>query len=184
MCSSDLAVVFVGTCTVARRKEIESIRRHPVAIWGEGWPKAWKWGSGHRVHPPVYGRKLARIYGTASVALNVLNAESLEGHNMRSFEVPASGGVMLARYTKAQAQFFPQGQGAMYYQRNVGPGEGIDAKIDELLADAALRARIRREGARLAAAHTYDLRVAEILQHAGLMDRENAVNFGIAATTK
>jgi spore maturation protein CgeB len=179
-CGCEHAVVFVGTCTAARLKEIESIRKHPVAIWGNGWPKAWGWGSGHRVHPPVYGRKLARIYGAAPVALNVLNAESLEGHNMRTFEVPASGGVMLARYTKAQAQFFPEREAAVYYKS----ASDIDAKIEELLADAALRARIRREAVRLAAAHTYDLRAAEILQHAGLMDRENAVNFGIAATTK
>lgn len=181
-CKREHDVVFVGTCTQARLKEIQSIRDYPVAIWGNGWPKLPR----HRVHAPVYGRELAQIYGAAKVALNVLNAESLEGHNMRTFEVPASGGVMLARYTKAQAEFFPEGQAAAYYRKDGGPGEGIDAKIDELLADATLRVRIRREGARLAAAHTYDVRAREILRHERLSGeqagRERAVNLGIAAS--
>ena len=51
----------------------------------------------HRVHPPVWGSAVGDIYSRAAVSLNVLNAENLGGPNMRTFEVPGSGGVMLAR---------------------------------------------------------------------------------------
>ena len=160
-CGSQHQVVFVGTCTRARRREIASVRKHSVAIWGNGWPKS---SLQHRVHPAVYAQAVARIHAAAEVSLNVLNAESLEGHNMRTFEVPASGGVMLARYTAAQDQLFPENEAAAYYRSP----EEIDAKIDWLLGDAALRQRIRGNAVRLAASQTYDHRAAEVLRYVGL----------------
>jgi spore maturation protein CgeB len=163
-CGSQHQVVFVGTCTRARRREIASVRKHSVAIWGNGWPSKWKSGRQHRVHPAIYAEAVARIHAAAAVSLNVLNAESLEGHNMRTFEVPASGGVMLARYTAAQDEIFPENEAAAYYRSP----EEIDAKIDWLLGDAALRERIRGNGVRLAASHTYDHRAAEVLRYVGL----------------
>jgi spore maturation protein CgeB len=163
-CSTRHRVVFVGTSTRARKKEIESIHRHSVAIWGDGWPGKWRPALAHRVHAPVYAESLARIHASADVSLNVLNAESLEGHNMRTFEVTASGGVMLARYTAAQAEFFPEDEAAVYYR---SPRE-LDAKLDLLLGDAALRERIRRNAVKLAAFQTYDHRAVEVLRFAGL----------------
>jgi len=164
LCGSPHRVVFVGTCTRARAKEIAGVRRHAVAIWGNGWPKQGAAGGKHRVHPAVYAEAVARIHASAEVSLNVLNAESLEGHNMRTFEVPASGGVMLARYTAAQNELFPENQAAAYYR---SPDE-MDNKIEQLLGDAELRQRIRTNGLRLAATETYDRRAAEILCHLGL----------------
>ena len=162
-CGEPHQVVFVGTCTRARRREIASIRKHSIAIWGNGWPRNWQ-SARHRVHAPVYAEAVARIHAAAQVSLNVLNAESLEGHNMRTFEVPASGGVMLARYTAAQDELFPENEAAAYYR---SPDE-IDARIDSLLADTLLRERIRRNGLRLASSQTYDRRAAQILQQVGL----------------
>jgi spore maturation protein CgeB len=104
------------------------------------------------------------MYGAAAVSLNVLNAENLGGPNMRTFEVPGSGGVMLARYSEAQAEFFPENEAAAFYRSP----EELDAKIDWLLGDAALRERIRRNAVRLAASQTYDHRAAEVLRQVGL----------------
>ena len=162
-CGTRHQAVFVGTCTRARKREIENIRKHALAIWGNGWPAKWK-SQAHRLHAPVFAEALARIHAGADVSLNVLNAESLDGHNMRTFEVPASGGVMLARYTAAQAEFFPENEAAAYYRS----AEELDAKIDWLLGDAALRERIRRNAVRLAAQQTYDHRAADVLRGAGL----------------
>jgi spore maturation protein CgeB len=99
------------------------------------------------------------------VSLNVLNAENLGGPNMRTFEVPGSGGVMLARYSAAQDEFFPENEAAVYYR---SPAE-LDDKIELLLRDPDLRARIRSNGARLAAGQTYDVRAAQVLRECGLV---------------
>jgi spore maturation protein CgeB len=162
-CAHDVA--FVATCARARRAELSAVRRHSVAIWGNNWPKKWKPPSAqHRAHPAVWGNAVCRFYAQVPVSLNVLNAESLEGHNMRTFEVPASGGVMLARFTPAQHEFFPENEAAVYYR---SPAE-LDDKIDSLLRDRELRARIRKNAARLAAAQTYDVRAAQVLRECGL----------------
>ncbi len=83
---------------------------------------------------------------------------------MRTFEIPGSGGVMLARHSAAQDEFFPENEAAVYYR---SPGE-IDDKIELLLRDRELRAQIRRNAARLAAEQTYDVRAAQVLRECGL----------------
>jgi len=163
-CGRRHEVVFVGTRTPSRQQEINCIVKHEVAIWGNGWTSVRKSTPGQRIHAPVYGVAVAKIHGAAAVSLNVLNAENLSGPNMRTFEVPGSGGVMLARYSDAQAEFFPENEAAAYYRS----AEELDAKIDWLLGDAALRKRIRGNAVRLAASQTYDHRAAEVLRCVGL----------------
>jgi glycosyltransferase involved in cell wall biosynthesis len=164
-CRLNHDVAFVATYTRFRCAEVAAIRKHTIAIWGDNWPQEWRTTSGqHRAHPPVWGKGVGDIYARAAVSLNVLNAENLGGPNMRTFEVPGSGGVMLARYSAEQHEFFPENEAAVYYR---SPAE-IDDKIDWLLRDPELRARIRRNGARLAAAQTYDVRAAHVLRECGL----------------
>jgi len=164
-CSTTHDVAFVATYTRYRCAEVAAIRRHRVAIWGNNWPRSWQRPGGqHRVHPPVWGKTFADVCARAPVSLNVLNSENLGGPNMRTFEVPGSGGVMLSRFSTAQNEFFPEGEAALYYR---SPDE-IDDKLDLLLADYDLRLRLRRNGARLAAAQTYDVRAAEVLRACGL----------------
>ena len=164
-CHGDHEVAFVATYTRFRCAEVAAIRKHTLAIWGNHWPRKWRGLSGqHRAHPPIWGSACGDIYARAPVSLNVLNAENLGGPNMRTFEVPGSGGVMLARYSAAQDEFFPENEAAVYYR---SPAE-LDDKIELLLRDPDLRARIRSNGARLAAGQTYDVRAAQVLRECGL----------------
>jgi spore maturation protein CgeB len=164
-CHSVHDVAFVATYTRARCSEIATVRKPPVAIWGNNWPRQWRTLSGaHRAHPAVWGEVVSGIYARAAVSLNVLNAENLGGPNMRTFEIPGSGGVMLARYSKAQDEFFPENEAAVYYRSP----EELEGKIAELLLDRGLRDRIRTNAARLASQQTYDLRAAEVLRGCGL----------------
>ena len=164
-CNTTHDITFVATYTCVRCAEVAAIRKHVVAIWGSNWPRKWRALAGqHRAHPPIWGRAVSNIMARAAVSLNVLNAENLGGPNMRTFEIPASGGVMLARYSPAQHEFFPEGEAAMYYH---SPAE-IDEKIEALLGDRELRDRLRRNAVRLAAAQTYDMRAATVLRECGL----------------
>lgn len=158
-------VAFVATYTRFRCAEVAAVRRHTVAVWGNNWPRRWKSLSGqHRVHAPVWGGAVGDIYAKAAVSLNVLNAENLGGPNMRTFEIPGSGGVMLARYSVAQDELFPENEAAVYYRT----AEELDDKIEHLLGDRPFRMRIRKNAARLAATQTYDVRAAQVLDECGL----------------
>jgi spore maturation protein CgeB len=83
---------------------------------------------------------------------------------MRTFEIPGSGGLMLARYTKAQAEMFPEDEAAIYYR---SPQE-LNGKIDCVLRDREHRARIRRNARRIAMDQTYDRRAAAVLRECGV----------------
>jgi len=164
-CHTSHDVAFVATYSRSRCDEVAAIRRHTIAVWGNNWPHDWRGPAGqHRAHPPVWGSDVSRIYARAPVSINVLNRENLGGPNMRTFEIPGSGGCMLARWSPAQHGIFPEGEAAAYYR---SPGE-IDDKLDELLRDRDLRARLRRNATRIAAGETYDVRAETVLRECGL----------------
>jgi len=164
-CNAKHDIAFVAHFSRHRCSEVSAIRAHQVAIWGSNWPRDWQTGSGqHRVHAPIAGNEISKIYAGAKISLNVLNAENLGGPNMRTFEITASGGVMLARYSPEQAAFFPEGEAALYYRSP----EQIDGQLDLLLGDRGLRDRLRRNASRLAAAESYDLRAATVLRECGI----------------
>ena len=71
---------------------------------------------------------------------------------------------MLARYSAAQAEFFPENEAAAYYRSRAE----IDTKIEWLLGDDSLRQSIRQNAVQLAAPQTYDQRAAQVLRDAGL----------------
>lgn len=157
----DRDVVFVGRHTTKRQTHVAAVRRYRVSVWGNRWRRAHRTFSGrHVIHStPVFGRQAAEIYAAAATSLNVLDDLNMPGHNMRTFEIPASGGLMLATFTSEQAEFFPEGEAAMYYR---DPNE-LEEHIDRALRDRAWSARIRTKALAIAAEHTYAARMKTML---------------------
>ena len=162
-CRSGHQVVFVGHYNARRGQHVSRIRKHEVALWGNGWTRmsSRRW-SHHRLHhAPVAGRQMASLYRWAAVSLNIVGDLNIPGHNMRTFEIPASGGVMLSRYTEEQAEFLPEDEAAAYYRTP----EELDAKIARLIGDRELNVRLRGNGMRLMFDHCYERRASAILKH-------------------
>jgi len=160
-CPGDHQVVLVGQHNAKREDHVRSVRTHSVALWGARWTRI---GSQlcdrHHVHrEEAFGAVSSRIYSLSAVSLNIVDDLNIPGHNMRTFEIPASAGVMLSTYTKEQADIFPENDAACYYRHK----EELDSKIECLLHDDALRDRISRNALRIAGDHTYERRVASIL---------------------
>jgi spore maturation protein CgeB len=166
-CHGDHKVILIGQHNAKRQAHVAAIRNQSVGLWGARWARAGsEFASRHRIHrASVFGTATSKLYSQASVSLNVVDDLNMPGHNMRTFEIPASAGVMLAPYTDEQAEFFPESEAAAYYR---SPQE-LDAKIDWLLGDDTLRKRIRGNAARLAASQTYDHRALEMLRECGLI---------------
>ena len=164
-CHGDHKIVLIGQHSAMRQEHVAAIRNHSVDLWGARWTRGGpEFVSRHHVHhASAFGTASSKLYSRASVSLNVVDDLNMPGHNMRTFEIPASGGVMLARYSDAQAEFFPENEAAVYYR---SPAE-LDHKIEWVLRDPELRARIRRNAALLAAAQTYDVRAAQVLRECG-----------------
>lgn len=165
-CAQDHRVVFVGQHSYKREDHLSAVRDHPVALWGNRWSRAApRFGGRHIVHQePAFGATCAALYAAANVSLNVVDDLNMPGHNMRTFEITGSGGVMLSSYTAEQAAIFPEGEAAAYYRK---PDE-LDALLGQLCSDTAFAARLRRNAVAIAAEHSYERRAAVMSAELGL----------------
>lgn len=165
-CAGDHRVVFVGQHSDKREAHLSAIRAHAVGLWGNRWSRATKRFNGrHVVHrTPVAAEASAALYRRADVSLNVVDDLNMPGHNMRTFEITGSGGVMLASYTAEQDAIFPEGEAAAYYRT---PDE-LDEQLSRLRSDRARAERIRHNAIAIASQHSYTRRAATILAELGL----------------
>jgi hypothetical protein len=69
---------------------------------------------------------LTLIISSSAVCLNLLRPQNQGSHNMRTFELPAMGGLMLTCRTEEQQEFFPENESCFMYA-DVGE---LKAKIE------------------------------------------------------
>jgi spore maturation protein CgeB len=160
-CGKRHEIVFVGQYSLKRESHIDAICRHKVALWGARWARAGRRFRGRHLihHDQVFGTSCAAVYSNARISLNILDDLNMPGHNMRTFEIPATGGVMLSTYTREQDEFFPEGEAAWYYR---DPRE-MDDLIKRLLRDEHTLERTRCRALQIAQNHTYDHRAESLL---------------------
>jgi spore maturation protein CgeB len=154
-------VVFIGQYNAKRERHVDAIKRHEVALWHPSWRRAeHRFKGRHVIHrESAFGADCAAIYSSAEVSLNIVDDLNMPGHNMRTFEIPASSGVMLSSYTAEQAEFFPEGEAAWYYRDPVE----LDGLLERLLSDKEAQARTRTAALRMAQDHSYDKRAQELV---------------------
>lgn len=112
-------VGFVGYGDRERARFIESLAKHgmSVDVYGASWKNYFK-NTSSRVHvlPSVGGLEYYRVLRKYRVQLNLFRSHNLESHNMRSFEVPAAGGIMLAPDSLEHRTFFENGKEVFLYK--------------------------------------------------------------------
>ena len=104
--------LFVGAYDKYRARQIEMLGRSDILIYGDE-----NWGLKTRrdgyvrssfKYETLYGLELINQTNNSIASLNILRAQNVDenSHNMRTFEVPAMGGVLISNYTDEQAYFF------------------------------------------------------------------------------
>jgi spore maturation protein CgeB len=88
----------------------------PVDVYGHQWDRFLKATPGLQIHNQVLGVDMLRTIRNYRVQLNLLRPHNEASHNMRSFEVPASGGIMLAEDTVEHRDFFESEREAFYFR--------------------------------------------------------------------
>jgi hypothetical protein len=152
-------VVLVGTCDPQRAELIRSIADLPVRVYGTGWDRVAGSRLRNKVSPGVWGEDLRRVSTSALACLNVLRPQNTGAHNMRTFEVPAMGGVMLATRSAEQRELFPEGSSSLMFS---DPRE-LREVITGLTRGQFDTESIRRRALEHAAGHTYTQRARRIL---------------------
>ncbi len=86
----------------------------PMTVFGNHW-SSFVHHPGIEIHPPVYGEAQWRALRRYRVQLNLMRPHNPDSHNMRTFEVPGVGGIMLAPRTREHLQFFEDGREAFFF---------------------------------------------------------------------
>lgn len=142
-------VCFIGTWEPAREawltKIIEQLPGVSLAIWGNQWQeqchntalKKFLWG------PAIYGSSMIQAFRASKIVLNFIRTQNMTAHNMRTFEVPASGSFLLTERTAQQAEvLFKEHESIACFQT---PEELIE-KITFYLQHSDVRNAITKKG--------------------------------------
>jgi spore maturation protein CgeB len=107
-----LKVVFVGNPDKYRKKIIQYLADNKVNIdvYGYGWNK---WLTNNK-YITIYNGVEKKDFWLAMrkyrVNLNIFRPHNEGSHNMRTFEIPAIGGIMLAPSSKEHSMFFKENE--------------------------------------------------------------------------
>ena len=135
----------------------------PLRLYGDGFPR---WIGDTSVRSAHSGRRVfhedkARVYRSAAGVLNSMFPAEIDGVNGRLFQAAGSGAAVLTEYRPALPDLFAIGEEVLAYQ----DFDDLIAQATRLLNEAGLTARVGDGAARRAHRdHTYDLRLAAILQ--------------------
>lgn len=141
-----LRVCFVGNPDRKRAAVIQFLANEgvPMDVYGKSWDRFLKPNTNVKIHDQVLGFEYLETLAKYRVQLNILRNQNFDSHNMRTFEIPSVGGVMLAEKTAEQEFFFKPGEEAFFY-------DGFDDlrhQCAELLAMSASEIRRVRQSAR------------------------------------
>lgn len=141
-CRSDIS--FVGSYSPYREERLWALKGSNVKVWGAHWNKA---SSDFKRHFYVTGKvipsiELPRIIMNSKINLNILTRENRDKTNLKLFEIPACGGLMLSERTPESEQILKPGEEAFYFSDN----NELASTCKTLLTDNSLRMTVAEAG--------------------------------------
>lgn len=156
-------VCFVGGYTRQRADLLAQLMHHRVGIWGPNWEHL---PTGHPVENALrggftHGVRMSRVFSAAGVVMNFVRPQNKQAHNMRTFETPATGALMVSTRTRDQLRWLPEDEAAAYFE---SPRKMVET-VDAYLSEDERRRQVAAEGTRqiMAGKHTYDDRMRQVV---------------------
>ncbi len=159
-----IKVCFLGNPDKDRAEFIEHLAGQEIKIdiYGNDWKK-FVTHKNITIYNPIYGDEFWKVLRKYRVQLNLLRIHNPDSHNMRSFEVPGVGGIMVAPDTLEHRNFFIDGKEIFLFSDI----QSCTEKIKYLLNLNRYEADSIRNNARnksLSAGYTYKDRAKQALQ--------------------
>jgi spore maturation protein CgeB len=144
--SEILKTCFLGNPDKQRGEFLTSLAERGITIdvYGNNWKKFVGHPNILAFPPIIYGPELWRILRVYRVQLNLMRIHNMDSHNMRSFEVPAIGGIMLAPDTKEHRMFFEM-EKEMFLFSDI---DSCAEQINKIMTLSKIESRLVRENAR------------------------------------
>lgn len=112
------AVGFIGNADKERYEFIDNLSaqlkgwNEKKAVFGSNWKSI----NGFDCYDIVYGNHFLDSMYNTKINLNILRKQNKGSHNMRTFDIPATGGFMLHEYSEEAADFFVEGVEAEFFR--------------------------------------------------------------------
>jgi spore maturation protein CgeB len=162
---TDPYLVIAGNMYPSRVRLIERLlaKGIPLKLYGVGFPR-WLGGSSARgVHTGrcVFREEKAQAFRSAVGVLNTMHPAEITGVNARLFEAAGCGAAVLTEFRPTVPELFNVGQEVLAYH----DFDDLVEQAARLLNEPGLSAKLGDAAtARAHRDHTYDLRVAAILE--------------------
>lgn len=154
---------FIGNPDKHRATKIKVLSANGVFIdvFGYGWRAFLGNVENVRLCGPVNGLELHRTLKRYRVQLNFFRPHNQDSHNMRTFEVPAVGGIMLAPDSQEHRAFFESGREAFFFSNDEEMIE-ITKRLLALDSLSAKNIRLRARQRCIEAGYSYSDRAREV----------------------
>ncbi|GAB4534241.1 MAG: glycosyltransferase [Pleurocapsa sp.] len=160
--STDYDVAFIGNWDDSNKREqyLKVISDYRLGVWGSSyWQTHCTETSINKSHQGMCSYvEIPQILGSAKIGLNILRPQNEMGHNIRTFEIPASGTLMLSERNQELLNLFQEDIEAVYFSSP----EELNQKVTYLLNNQNLIETITEAGYQKALQHTIDCRIKEI----------------------
>jgi len=158
-----LKACFLGNPDEERARLVTALAAEGIAItvFGYGWDKYVK-HPGIEVHDALHGIQLWETLRKYRVQLNFMRPHNIDSHNMRTFEVPGIGGIMLAPRNREHSLFFREGEEAFFYS-DMEECVGQINYILNLSQETVLRIRKAARDRSVLSGYSYEDRAMEVL---------------------
>jgi spore maturation protein CgeB len=155
-------VAFIGGADTDRMDLVKDLAKIPtlkVNLYGGGWDRFSELRACARGF--AYGRDYRLAVSGAKVVIGLVRRANRDGHAMRTFEIPACRGFMLAERTQEHLEFFQEGKHCECF---ASASELIE-KVMHYVDHAEERDRVALAGykAVVAGRHTYADRLRQIM---------------------
>lgn len=166
--SEILRIAFIGNPDALRVQMINALLQVglPVDVYGNHWERHLSATAGLQILGPIYGQDFWVAMRRYRVQLNIFRPHNLGSHNMRSFEIPGIGGIMLAPDSAEHRAYFEAEQEVLLYHTTA---EAVE-KAQMLLALSEKDARQIRHAAfqrSVKSGYTYTERAFQALRELG-----------------
>ncbi|MBZ5858001.1 glycosyltransferase family protein [Flavihumibacter profundi] len=134
----------------------------PMDLYGHGWDVYFK-KSEAGVYNAVYGTEFWKTLYRYRVQLNYMRPHNLRSHNMRSFEIPGIGGIMLAPRTPDHELYFTDHKEVFLYD-NIEDCIGTAKKLLSMASEETDQIRSSAKNRSISEAYDYKSRAKFVLR--------------------
>ena len=146
----------------------------PIDVYGHGWDKFLTPSEYLTLFDAVYGDACWEKIRAYRLQLNLFRPHNIGSHNMRTFEVPAVGGVMLAPDSEEHRTFFQVGEEIFVFDNDedlIRKTKKILSMPDGKIAEVRQKAKQRS----IVDNYSYEGRAKSVVEELKKLIAENSV---------